>query len=94
MQATGAEILRLAVCLGVENGIRICGMLHDAVLIEAPLSQLDSDIARMRGFMEQASEIVLNGFKLQTEFIAVRYPDRYMDEEYGRPFWNVVMSLL
>jgi hypothetical protein len=48
----------------------------------------------MRAYMEQASELVLDGFKLRTEFVAVRYPDRYMDEERGRQFWNVVMSLL
>jgi DNA polymerase family A len=93
MQANGAEIMRLAVCLGVENGISICAPVHDAILIMAPLDRLDSDIARMRAYMEQASELVLDGFKLRTEFVAVRYPDRYMDGR-GRQFWNVVMSLL
>jgi hypothetical protein len=93
MQSGIAECLRLSICLGVENGIKICGSAHDAILIEAPLDRLDSDIMRMRGYMEQASEIVLNGFKLRTEFTAVRYPDRYMDER-GRQFWDVVMSLL
>jgi DNA polymerase family A len=93
MQANGAEIMRLAVCLGVENGITICAPVHDAILIMAPLERLDSDIARMRAYMEQASELVLNGFKLRTEFVAVRYPDRYTDER-GRQFWNLVMSLL
>jgi hypothetical protein len=63
-------------------------------MIVAPLDRLDSDIARMRSYMGQASELVLNGFILRTEFVAVRYPDRYMDKERGRPFWNVVMSLL
>jgi hypothetical protein len=47
----------------------------------------------MRGFMEEASRVVLGGFKLRTESVTVRYPDRYMDER-GRQFWNVVMSLL
>jgi hypothetical protein len=94
MQANGAEIMRLAVCLGVENGITICCPVHDAVLIMSPLDRLDSDIARMRVYMEQASELVLDGFKLRTEFVAVRYPDRYMDEARGRQFWDVVMSLL
>ena len=94
MQATAAEILRLACCLGTEAEIRICAPVHDAVLIEAPLERLDEDIARMRGFMDQASAIVLDGFKLRTEYVAVRYPDRYMDEARGRPFWDTVMSLL
>lgn len=94
MQAGGAEIMRLAVCLGTENGILICCSIHDAVLIMAPLGRLETDIARMRGYMEQASKIVLRGFRLRTEFKAVLYPDRYMDEDRGREFWETVMSLL
>jgi DNA polymerase I-like protein with 3'-5' exonuclease and polymerase domains len=92
-QGNAAEILRLAICLGIENGIKICGPVHDAVLIEAPLDRLDEDIARMRGYMERASEIVLDGFKLGTDYVAVRYPDRYMDPR-GRQFWDTIMSLL
>jgi hypothetical protein len=93
MQANGAEIMRLAVCLGVEKGITICCTLHDAVFILAPLDRIDADVVRMRGYMEQASEIVLDGFKLQSEFTIVRYPNRYMDSR-GRQFWDLVMSLL
>jgi len=93
MQGNAAEILRLAICLGVENGITVCAPIHDAVLIESPLDRLDSDIARMRGYMEQASEVVLNGFRLRTEFTKVCHPDRYMDAR-GRQFWDTVMSLL
>ena len=94
IQANAAEILCLAVCPAIESGITICATLHDSVFIMAPLERLDTDIAKMRGYMERASEIVLDGFKLRTEFTAVRYPDRYMDEERGRQFWDVVMSLL
>jgi DNA polymerase I len=36
-QAHGAEMLRLACCLGIENGIEICAPVHDAVLICAPV---------------------------------------------------------
>src|SRR5690348_3982832 len=62
MQANGAEMLRLACCLGTENGIRICAPVHDAVLIMAPMEELNADVARMRGFMEEASSVVLDGF--------------------------------
>jgi hypothetical protein len=66
MQANAAEIMRLAICLGVENGITVCAPIHDAILIMAPLDRLDEDVVRMRGFMEEASQVVLNGFKLRT----------------------------
>jgi hypothetical protein len=93
VQGNAAEILRLAVCLGIENGIKICGPVHDAVLIESPLDEIESDVARMRACMGRASEIVLDGFKLVTDYVVVRYPDRYMDPR-GRQFWDTIMSLL
>ncbi len=64
MQANGAEMLRLACCLAVENGIRVCAPVHDAILIEAPLKELDDCIARTQGLMAQASEFVLGGFQV------------------------------
>ena len=33
MQANGAEMLRLACCFAVEQGIRVCAPVHDAILI-------------------------------------------------------------
>jgi hypothetical protein len=66
MQANGAEMLRLACCYGTENGIQICAPVHDAVLITAPLEQLETDIARMQEYMEEASRVVLNGCKRLT----------------------------
>jgi DNA polymerase I len=93
MQANGAEMLRLACCLGTENGLRICAPVHDAVLITAPIPQLAADIARMRQYMEEASSVVLAGFKLATESKAVLFPDRYTDPRGERMFAKV-MSLL
>jgi hypothetical protein len=93
MQANGAEMLRLACCLGTENGIRICAPVHDEVLITAPIRELGADIAAMRHYMEQASSVVLAGFKLATEAKPVLYPDRYSDRR-GEKMFAKVMSLL
>ena len=93
MQANGAEMLRLACCLGTERGIEVCAPVHDAVLICAPLERLDADIARMQDAMREASEIVLNGFALGTDAQVWRYPDRYTDER-GKAMWQRVMDLI
>jgi DNA polymerase I-like protein with 3'-5' exonuclease and polymerase domains len=93
MQANGAEMLRLACCLGTERGIEACAPVHDAVLICAPLERLDADVARMQEAMAEASRIVLNGFELGTDANIVRYPDRYMDER-GAVMWGRVMKLI
>ena len=93
MQANGAEMLRLACCLGTEQGIEVCAPVHDAVLICAPLDRLDLDVARMQALMREASRIVLDGFELGTDATVVRHPDRYMDER-GTVMWQRVMALV
>ncbi len=93
MQANGAEMLRLACCLVTETGIRVCAPVHDAILIEGPLDQLDAQIEQTRELMAQASEIVLDGFRLNTDVDVVRYPDRYMDKR-GIKMWTTIMGLL
>jgi hypothetical protein len=92
-QANGAEILRVACCLGIERGVEICAPVHDAVLITAPLERLDADIAIMQEAMAEASRIVLDGFELRSEAKIVRYPDRYMDKR-GIAMWETVWKLI
>ena len=93
MQSNGAEMLRLACILASRAGVRICAPVHDAVLIEAPLEELDARIADMQAAMEEASALVLDGFRLRSDVKVVRAPDRFM-EERGRPMWDTVMGLL
>ena len=93
MQSTGAEILRLGCCLGTERDVVLCGPVHDAGLICAPLDRLHADIERMRAAMNEASRIVLDGFEIGTEADVVRYPDRYMDGR-GKVMWQRTMRLL
>ena len=92
-QANGAEMLRLAACFATEQGIEVCALIHDAVLIAAPLDQLDHDIERMQAAMAKASRVVLDGFELRTDVNVVRYPDRYQDPR-GAVMWERVMKLV
>ena len=91
MQANGAEMLRLACCLATERGIRVCAPVHDAILINAPLDEFDVAVAAAQAAMEEASAIVLDGFRLRSDAKIVRYPDRYMDER-GKTMWGTVQS--
>ena len=93
MQANGAELLRLACCLGVEAGIQIVAPVHDAVLIEAPLDELELAAAQMQGLMEAASQAVLAGFSLRSDVKYIRAPGRYEDER-GQVMWQTVMNLM
>ena len=93
MQANGAEMLRIASILLTEAGIRVCAPVHDALLIEAPLDELDEAIATTKSLMQEASRIVLDGLELGSDVKEVRYPDRYMDKR-GVVMWNKVMNLI
>jgi DNA polymerase-1 len=93
MQANGAEMLRLACCLATERGIAVCAPVHDALLVEGPIGEIEEVVAGTQRAMQEASELVLPGFPLRTEAKVVRHPDRYMDER-GRRMWETVWSLL
>jgi hypothetical protein len=92
-QANGAEILRLACILTTEAGIQICAPIHDAILIQAPLDQLDAVVVETRRLMAKASGLVLGGPELRTEATLVRYPDRYRDPR-GEAMWTTVSEIL
>ena len=98
VQATGADILRLACVWAHRRGIELCGPVHDAVLIEAPIDRIDADVALMQEIMRRASRVVLNAdpdgpYELRTDATIVRYPDRYSDKR-GRQMWADVLDLL
>ena len=92
-QANGSEMLRLAVTLATEQGVEVCALIHDAVLIAAPLDGLDLEIVRMRTAMATASRLVLGGFELRIDVNVIRYPDRYQDPR-GAVMWDRVMNLV
>ena len=93
LQANGAEMLRLACCFATEAGIRVCMPLHDALLIEAPLADLDAAVRATQEHMAEASRTVLDGFELRTEVKTVRYPQRYSDPR-GEAVWRAVERVL
>jgi DNA polymerase I len=68
------------------------------VLIEAPIEEIEADVALMREIMRRASRIVLNSkadgpYELRTDATIVRYPDRYSDKR-GEAIWRQMLELL
>jgi hypothetical protein len=93
MQGNGAEMLRFACCFATERGVMVCAPVHDALLIAAPLGQLDDAVATTQAAMSDASALVLDGFRLRSDAKIIRYPDRYLDER-GIEMWNRVWNLM
>src|SRR4029077_14638265 len=92
-QGNGSELLRLAACFATEQGVEVCALIHDAVLIAAPLEQLEAETARMQAAMAKASRIVLAGFELRSDVKFVQHPNRYRDNR-GALMWDRVMRLI
>jgi len=93
MQANAAEMLRLAAIMVSEAGIKVVATVHDALLIEAPLEALEKDVETAQELMEEASAVVLKGFRERTDATIVRYPDRYSDGR-GEKLWREIMKLV
>jgi hypothetical protein len=94
MQANGAEMTRLACCLATERGVRVCGPIHDAILIEAPLDDIDDAVDTARAAMEEASREVLEGHTVPVDAEVVRWPDRYRPkDDRDRDMWERVLRL-
>jgi len=93
LQANGAEMLRLACCLATERGIRVAAPVHDALLIEAPVGEIEHAVTKTQKAMQEAGEIILNGFPLRSDAEIVRFPDRYVDQR-GETMWKAVSELV
>jgi DNA polymerase-1 len=94
IQATGAEIIRVACILLSENKIKIVAPVHDALMIECDEKAADKEIKIAKKLMCDASEIVLGaGNRLKTDVDIVRYPDRYIDEK-GAETWELITRIL
>jgi len=92
VQGTGAAIMRWAACLLTEAGIKVCCPVHDAFLIEADEGDIDEAVALTQKLMGDASEVLLDGFRLESDAEIVRSPDRYIPES-GHELWEVATKV-
>jgi DNA polymerase-1 len=98
IQATSADIMRLACVMTARAGIGLCGVVHDALVIESSIECIEADAARTQEIMRLASRIVLNSdaggtYELRTDATVVKFPDRYVDKR-GVAMWAEVLDLL
>jgi DNA polymerase I len=92
-QGNGAEILRTAVCLCMENDIKVIAPVHDAILIESTIENTENDVEIAKEAMEAASKYILEDFQLRVESKTVDYPNHYSDPR-GETMWNTVWGII
>jgi DNA polymerase-1 len=94
VQTTGSEMMRYALVNLIRAGIGVCGVIHDAFLIEAPEREIDRAVALTRRLMATASLKVLGGvLELRTDATVVPSGGRYQ-EPRGSEMWARAMRLL
>ncbi len=86
-------MLRVAACRTTERRLRVSGLIHDAILLEATSDQIDQAVAECQTAMQEASSAVLDGFSLRSDVKLVHWPDRHSDPR-GAQFWITVMELI
>ncbi len=93
MQANGAEILRVACCYLTEAGIRVAAPVHDAVLVECPIEDIDATISDVQRILAKASRVVLGGFTLKTDITTIQYPAVLSDSDSSE-IWATIQRVL
>jgi len=95
MQSVGADILRLAICMCIGNGINVIAPVHDALLIEADSDKIDEFVEKTRYYMKLAALKVIN-FPIDTDVKVINYPERYVDPRGGlmwEKVWKIVDNI-
>jgi DNA polymerase-1 len=93
MQANAAEMFRLGCIFATDAGVSIVAPVHDAVLIESDLTEIEHAVSLTQSAMQRASEMVLAGFPLRTEARIIRPPERFF-EERGAAMWGWMQDAL
>jgi hypothetical protein len=93
LQANASEQLRLAVIYAVENGVRVVGTLHDALLVECPTSDVEAVAHQTQAALAMAAEDVLGGPTLRSDVQVIRPPNHFAGEVPNET-WNIVCEVL
>lgn len=91
MQGNGAEMMRIAVCLAVERGIKVCCPVHDALLVEGPADCIQDVERATLDCMREASRAVIGEGELRVGVEGPYcHPDRYSDKRGAATFDQIV----
>src|SRR5208283_19713 len=94
IQSAGSDILRLACIMLEKEGIRVISTIHDAVLIEDTIDEIDTSVERAAELMELASSYSLRGAgSIQVDANTIKFPDHYSDPR-GDRMWERVQRIL
>jgi hypothetical protein len=93
IQAHAAEMLRWASSLATDSGLMVNCPIHDALLVEGPLDDVEGFVSAAGLAMGDAAGIVLDGPRLDTDVKVTRWPDRFRDDD-GWETWCRITKMV
>jgi len=93
IQSCASEILHVAVIMAERRGISIVATVHDAMMAECHVDEVDDVSAALDRIMRDAAKVVLRGAELPTDPQIVRPGERFYDKN-GVEMWNTVATVL
>jgi len=93
IQSTGSEILHVACVLAERRKIELVASVHDALMAEGPVDQVEELAAALDLVMGDAGAVVLRGCRLPTDCQIIRPGERYFNDR-GEAMWSTVTRLL
>jgi hypothetical protein len=91
MQGNGAGLLQLLLIMLSDAQIKTCAPVHDAVLMESDVDEIEEKSVKAQKIMERAGEIIFDGFRLRTDCTIIAYPHRF-EPGGGEDIWELVTS--
>jgi DNA polymerase-1 len=82
IQTVGSHILQFAGIGLTESGITLCCPVHDAVLTECRIGEVEERVVEVQQIMRRAAEVA-SGVAIPVDSEVVRHPNRYMDKRPG-----------
>jgi DNA polymerase-1 len=93
IQALSAGIFRYAGLMARRLRIKICAVVHDALLIEVPADRIEEEVARATLCLERASRMFLHDLVLRVDAKIIREGERFTDKRGGK-LWDYVERTL
>lgn len=94
LQATGSDMLRVAVLLLAAGGVEVISTIHDAVMIECDIADVEVVEEVAVRCMRDASRITLwDRMEVRTDVTRVDHPCHYRDKK-GLEYWTRLAGLL
>lgn len=89
VQASGAEILRIAVIALEEAGHKVVATIHDAVLVEMDEQGWEGELPEVLKKLDRSAKAVAPGVEIRTD-VEVLLPGQHFADPRGTAIWEIV----